>query len=583
MLSLLPRGFATALLIGLLPLPLLAQDPDTTAQQLPEIAPREIEIRGELQVSFPSLERQPLRGFASPPAVPGLPQDHTPFLEPYKQELEQLPESLPTPELATTSFSRPAPPETGYMEVGGGRYASRFAEGHLTFPLTARQTLSLNADYFGTAGFSPFSGTASGVETLTDQADAELRFESRHDGVTLRAFAHGAGSRYTLYGEPMLALSPSAEAPERSHVSGGLGATIRTYGTVDSRVEVTYDRTAYDTEFPSTTETFREGRLGVDGRLSAPLGASELDLDVRAARSTYGGDVTDDSGYEVGAGLSALLAETDRLSVRAGGRVLRFEAPATPRAPAPGTAEATFIVPQVRAEFSLAPGATLFAENAPALTRRGLSELYLQNPYAVHAPSVRPTLYTTRAESGLRVGLGPVQLRGQVGFRYAPSYRYFLSPGSGAPSPSGLQDPGLAVEYGSARILHGGAELALQGVRPVEAALRLSVRDGTLVGPDVALPYFSPVVAEGLFSVSFADQRGLLQTTGAVESPRPVGRGGSREVDTYVSFDVEGSYEVTSLLDVVLEVRNLSPSPPERWARYPRPPAILSGGFRIHW
>jgi hypothetical protein len=170
-----------------------------------------------------------------------------------------------------------------------------------------------------------------------------------------------------------------------------------------------------------------------------------------------------------------------------------------------------------------------------------------------------------------------------VGYRYAPSYRYFVSPDGGGTSV--LSDPGLRVAYGSARILHGGARLSLRGVETVEAALSLSVRDGTLAGPDVAIPYFSPVVAEALVSVSFANQRGLLQTTGTIESPRPprVGAPEAADIGTYVSFDLEGSYQITSLLDVVLEVRNLSPSAPERWGRYPRPPAILSGGFRIHW
>jgi hypothetical protein len=125
--------------------------------------------------------------------------------------------------------------------------------------------------------------------------------------------------------------------------------------------------------------------------------------------------------------------------------------------------------------------------------------------------------------------------------------------------------------------------LALLGIQGMEASAGISVRDGVLVGDDDAIPYFSPVVANAMLSVSFADQRGLLQTTGTIESPRPVDRAASDEVRTFVSFDVEGSYEVTSLLDVVLRLRNLGPRAPKRWARYPQPPATVMGGFRIHW
>ena len=574
------RWLGLLLILGAFAAPTLAQQPDTTDQQLPEIAPREIEIRGELQVSFPTLERQPLRGFAAPPTAPTVPANRTPYQEDYKQRLENLPESLPAPQTASTSFVRPASPKTGFVEIGGGRYASRFAEGHVSLPVSARQTFSVSADYFGTSGFRPFGDGTTIDETPADQADAQIRFESRHDGVTFRAAARGAGSQYTLYGEPALRQNPGLSAPDRSGVQTGLNAEVRTYGRVDSRVALSYDRASYDTDGPAATNTFWENRLAAEGRLAAPLAGTEIRLDVSAARSTFGGSVPDASGYEADGGLGATLVETDELTVEAGGRVLAFEAPGTPRTATPSPVEATFIVPEGRAELAIAPGATLFAENRPTLSRQGLARLYGQNPYAVHAPAVLPTLYTTRLQSGAEVGLGPVRLRGQVGYRYAPSYRYFFTRDGGG---TALRDPGLEVGYESARILHGGARLSLQGLETVDAAISLSVRDGTLTDADAAIPYFSPVVAEGLFSVSFADQRGLLQTTGTVESPRPPRVGAAEDIDTYVSFDVEGSYQITSLLDVVLEVRNLSPSAPERWGRYPRPPAILSGGFRIHW
>jgi len=570
-------------LSALLPLAASAQEPDTTEQQLPDIAPREFEIRGQLQISFPTLERQPLQGFASPPSVPSVPDDHTPYLETYKQALETLPESLPEPETASSSFERPEAARTGFLEFGGGRYTSRFAEGHLSFPLSNQQTVSLEGNYFGMAGFSPYSGPAADLDTPTDQVDGTVQFESRHDDVTVRVAARAAGSGYTLYGEPALAGISDPDAPERSTLSGGLEAALQTRGSVSSRLEATVSRSAYDTELGASTDTFWEQRFGLTGRLSAPLGASSVHLDLSAARSTFGGDVSDESGYEVDGGFAATLVDRDGLRVRGGGRVLTFEAPANPRLTDPGTIEATYIVPQARAEWALSSSATLFAENRPHLARQGLDALYRHNPYAKHAPSVRPTLFTTDAASGVQVSTGVLSLRAEAGYRYAPSYRYFSRTSPNPQRPSALADPGLNVQHGSARILHGGAEVALQGQSPVEASLRLSVRDGELVGPDGSLPYFSPVVAEGMFSVSFNDQKGLIQTTGTIESSRPVDVTGTPEVDPYVAFDLEGSYEITPLLEAVLELRNVGPSAPERWARYPRPPTVVSGGFRIHW
>ena len=575
------RRLGVLLFVGaLLPVAVFAQDPDTTEQQLPDIAPREFEIRGQLQVSFPALERQPLQGFASPPSVPSVPADHTPYLGTYKQDLAELPESLPEPDAVSASFERPEAARTGFVEFGGGRYTSRFAEAHLSLPVSTDQTVSLDGNYNGMAGFSPYPSPSSGIETPSDDADGRIQFESRHDAVTVRAAAHAAGSAYTLYGEPQIAQRSDPEVPDRSGLSGGLEAAVQTRGSVRSRVDAAVSRAAYDTDLGTTSETFREQRLALDGRLSVPLGATSAHLDLSAARSTYGGDVPDGSGFGIDGGFAATLIDTDAVRVRGGGRILTFEAPATPQRPRPGTVEANFIVPQARAELALTPSTTLFGENRPGLDHRGLESLYQRNPYAEHAPSVQPTLFTTDAASGVRVSTGPLNLSAEAGYRYAPNYQFFSRPTS---TPGTLADPGLAVQYGSARILHGGVEMALQGRSPIEASLRLSVRDGELVGPEAPIPYFSPVVAEGMFSVSFADQKGLVQTTGTIESPRPVDVSGTPEVDTYVSFDVEASYEITTLLSAVLELRNVGPAAPERWARYARPPAVVSGGFQIHW
>ena len=97
----------------------LAQQTDTT--RLPELAPREIEIRGEREIDLPALERQPLTGFASPPRVPTVPADHQPYVGSYQQTLDDLPESLPIPETVTEPMRPAADPATGFLEGGSGR------------------------------------------------------------------------------------------------------------------------------------------------------------------------------------------------------------------------------------------------------------------------------------------------------------------------------------------------------------------------------------------------------------------------------------------------------------------------------
>jgi len=576
---------AVVLLAGLAPGAALGQNEDQEEgeedpQQLPEIAPREIEIRGELQLSFPSLQRQPLSGFTSPTTVPSVPDGRTPYVESYKQTLDTLPESLPAPETSSASVLSPEQPKQGLLEIGGGRYVSRFVRGRISVPLTTRQRLSANVDYTGTTGFAPFP--QSSVETPADDVEGRIQFESRHGGVTVQAEVHGAADRYTLYGLPVVVQDTAASAPTRTAVSGGPAVHLRTRGTVESSVRLTYDLTQYTTQLDPTdaasTASFTEGRFGLDGTATVSLTGVETRLTLDASRSSLGGDVPSASAYNVQGGADLQLIDANRFSLRAGGRFLGFGAPFDPSVEDTPTSAASFILPSVRTEYQLRPALTVYAENTPHLSGGTLSALYADNPYAEHAPSVRPTLLTTDAAAGLRVSIGPVRVQTAAGYRYAPSYRYF-APATGTDSDS----TPFQVGYDSARILHGGAELALQGLSNVEASAGLSVRDGLLVGDDDAIPYFSPVVADAMVSVSFADDRGHFQTTGTIESPRPVDRGASEEVDTYVSFDVEGAFEVTPLLDAVVRLQNVSPSAPTRWARYPRPPTSIMGGFRIHW
>jgi hypothetical protein len=573
-----------ALLMGLCLMPHVgrAQQPDTSEQTLPEIAPQEFEIRGELQLSFPSLERQPLRGFASPPSVPSVPADRTPYVEPYKQALEDLPESLPAPDASPQTVQQPAEAQQGFVEAGGGRYASRFAAGRVAFDVSAAQTLSLHADYTGTEGFSPFAA-ASGLDTPADAVEGGLQFDSRHDGFSVRATAQGHAQQYTLYGQPGAVTGPDPEAPTRTGAGGEVQARLRTHGPIQSQIGLGYTRSSYTTEpdAAAPSVSFGEGQLALDGRVSFPIAGATTYAELDVTRSAYTGDLpSDPTGYSVSGGAGTRVWAQERLSVKAGVRVLTFSAPRAPSTASTATADGTYILPSARAELALATGVTAFAENTPTLQSARLDELYGTNPYAEHAPSLRPTVYTTNAAAGLSAALGPVRLQAEGGYRYAPTYRFFTSPSSAS---GGLADAPLQVGYGSARILRGAGQLALQGVEGVEASVEAVVRDGQLVGADASLPYFSPVVVRAMASVSFLDGRALLQTSGTVESPRPIRPGADREVGTYTSFSVEGSYEVTSLLDALLRIDTLSPDAPTRWARYPRPPTAVQAGLRIRW
>ena len=569
---------ACLLALLLAPLPVAAQQDTTAAEsdpptadttQLPEIAPREIEIRGELQIGFPSLERQPLRGFASPPAQPSVSATRTPYVEPYQQELEAVSDQLPVPESIAAPVQASPPPILGYLEAGGGRYFSRFANGRFSVPLSSHERVSVRADYTGAEGFSPFDDL--NVETPSDEASGHIRFETRRAPVKATATARGLVDDYTLYGVPRS--TTSSFVPDRTLYSGGLAGSIQSVGSTPARLGVTYDQHQYNTTVASdSTATFRERRLGVEGHLGLAFNGIEGTLDAAYSRSLLGGDVPGGTEQDVEAGATATVFEEHDLTVTAGGRFLWATGPGFPAVSSSPDATDTFLLPFVDAEWAVASWATVFARNTPHLDGASLRSYHRHNPYEQTAPPLRPTVYTTDARAGLDLTRGWLRLRAEAGFRYAPSYRYHV--------PAGGQ---FAVGYDAARILHGGGQVALQGVDNVQASLGISLRNGTLPAREADIPYFATVTADAMTALTFAEGDAYLQATGTLYGPRPTDRSGTDEIGTYVTLDLEGSYALTSTIDAVLRLENLSAEAPEQWPQYPQPPAQISGGFRIRW
>jgi len=137
--------------------------------------------------------------------------------------------------------------------------------------------------------------------------------------------------------------------------------------------------------------------------------------------------------------------------------------------------------------------------------------------------------------------------------------------------------------YESARIIHGGAEVSLQRMQGFELSLGASYRDGQFIADDGTIPYFAPIIGQAVLSYGFADQKGLIQLTSTFEGTRYVDRTESADVAPYVDVDLEASYDVTSSLGIVFELRNMTSGSLERWPRYPHPPLVVTSGLRVQW
>ncbi|WP_232798440.1 hypothetical protein [Salinibacter altiplanensis] len=537
------------------------QQADTT--QLPEIAPREIEIRGEREIALPSLERQPLSGFTSPPTLPTVPTGHRPYVGSQDQSLDRLPESLPVPETVSSSLAPTPDPIQGFLEGGSGRYFSRFFEGRVGGALSSHSRLSVHGAYTGTE-----------ADPNDDVAEAAVRLQHTKDPLRIDATAHGNVQRYTLYGASPVGPAAS-EAPDReSHSAGGAVQVRHTDRAAPARAKVRYDQTEYTSflDATSTEQSYSQQQLGLSGEATVPL-PYQPHVQARFRRSWLGEDPETNTAFDVEASGTVSYSPTDPVSLDVGAAVLAFDTPAQPGQSSPGTADASFVAPVVDAGWRVAEGTRLFLRNRPRLGDTGLDPLYATNPYARHAPSLRPTLETTHAEGGLALTRGLVRIVAAAEYRYAPTYRFFS-----------LANEGLyRVQYDPARILEGRGKVALQGVEGVQASLGLSVRDGTLPDVDSPIPNFASVTADALVTVSFAGGDGFVKAHGTFRGPRDAGLRRAVRLDPYVSVDLEGSYAVGSDLELVARAEQLAPDAPTMWANYPQPVAELSMGVRLRW
>lgn len=583
-----------ALCVALAPAPAAGQEePDSEQAQpndprLPEIAPREFEIRGQRQIDFPSLERQPLRGFASPPTVPTLPPERLPYVPTYRQDRAELPQSLPEPALASSPLSSSPPPARGLIEARGGRYFSRHLSARVQAPLSTTETITLSADYDGLEGFQPYD--ASPLETPSDVLDARLGFETRRSSVAVEAGLFGRYDDYTLYGARPLTTAPVLPAPERSSATGGADLDLQVRGPVAFEAGLAYRRSSHDTRFVpdsvGSAATLEEGRIAVSSALSFDVGRRTVRLEADAASSGFGSrSALDGDVRSADAGGSVVFVKEEGLQVRAGARLLAFSAAGDPARPVgSGTASAAFFSPSASVEWTLTPAVTVYARNRPGLDARSVGDVYDRNPFAGHAPALRPTLTTTRVRTGAEIAAGPLQIDAHGGYRYAPTFLYFApSTAPGFPTAPGGASGIFDTAYGSAEIFEAGARAALHGPDRVQASVGFSVRDGTLTGPGVTIPNFAPVTGRAAVTYSFAGADGFVRLSGTFESPRFIDRTETEKVGSHLSADLKGSYALTDLIDLTAALQNVGSGTLERWERYPRPPAIFSAGLRIHW
>ena len=554
--------------------PVLAQQ-ESDDPALPDIAPREVEIRGQLEITLPALRRPAATGLLPQARLQPLP----PLAPPGVQDVEPpagAPQALPGGSTAPSGFADLPPPETGLLEAGAGRYFSRFGRGRLNLSLSPQWALRSRLDYDGTDGFRPFNEHS--VETPADRLRGAVTLRTERAGLSASLSADGFLARHTLYGAERAPFAPSPvnEHPSRERYGGGAALHLETGGRVPLEVHARYDGAQVQTDvFESGSERFEraEQRFGASLKASASLAGTRAEADVQgsAASLTGGNDGFAGTVSFLDAGAGAWLLEGGPYRLFAGARLLTFSSEGK---------SGTYPAPDVRFSWQAAPQLSLYARTRPSAEANPLAGRYRENPSLLYEAAPQPTVRTVDAEAGVRFfPRRALELNAFAGYQHAPSFRFYEAAGSLS---DGYARGVTAAGYAAARVLRAGGTISFRQTERLHASLSLAVRDGRLTGTGASIPYFAPVTARGLLSYGFLDGKGRLQLTGRFESARSLSRASEEQVGAFADLDVEGTYAVTPAIGVVVRLQNVPAGALERYDRYPRPPLVFETGLRVH-
>lgn len=564
--------------------------PTATAQAgqqdptLPDIAPRVVEIRGQLEISMPSLQRQPLIGFNPPPRVAPIPPERAPFTEEYKQESIDLPPSpLQAPEPPPVASLIGQAPRTGRLSASAGRYLSRSVSFESEWPMSNRAAIYSSADYRGSDGHHP-DGTADDVSASYDALDALVGVQLGSSAATFGFEVDGFLNQYLMFGAVP---SPGAghlinDPPVRDGRGGGVTGWVRSQAAVpvDVGVELRYGIATYETDAlvdgsTSSATFFREEQafestvdfdapLGDDQRIRADVGYTFLDLD--DSPPGYTSHMFDGAG-----GLRLSLGRN--IEFIGLGRVMTFVEEAD--------RSHTYASPDVRLNIYPATGFRLYVENRPRMIRHTTTTSMRENPYLVDDFIIQPTVYTLDARGGGRIMAGAFEADLHGGYSRAPNFRFFER--ATVVESDGYSQGFITADYAEAAIYYVGGDVAVILPAGFSLSAGLTFRDGTLTESDASIPYFGPLLARGALSYAFADGRGFVQAVTEYESAREVSRENAREIGDYFDLDIEATYDVTPNLGVLLNLENLSAGFLERWEHYDQSPFVIGGGLQIRW
>ncbi len=596
-------GLPALMLSACLALPAQAQeDAEEAAPTLPDITPQVVEIRAGLDISLPSLQRQPLIGFNPPPRVASVPADRRPYAETYKQKSADLPESpLATLEPAPSAALTGGAPGRGMAEAAAGRYLGRLARLRAEGSISRRAAFRAGLDYAGSEGHSS-ADMPSNASASFNAFEALVGLQQQTEPVSFGLDLEGFADTRRMYGAvPAIgpisnAKSASAKAAwrvERSSADlqaaptrqgqGGAGTLwIKTNAAGRARFEAraryraqSWETNALPDDLQSDDNVFRrnESALALESNLTLPV-ANRSDVKGTVQLLRLGFDDEEPGGVSMlNIGADAHMRPRPGLRIDGGLRFMTFAER--------DSAASSWIAPNIRLDFQVLPALHVYVRNDARAEHRSTRSMYRENPFLLDRPRVQPDVYALDMRMGGRIQIGAVGLDVHGGYANASNYRYFEA--AGVDETRGYAQGMIAARYAAATIAYGGGDISFHLPAKWSLVAGFAFRNGKLKEDDADIPYFGAVTGHGGLSWFFRNGSGFLQATLDYESARRPTVADTDDLNGYLDMNLSALYPVARRIGVLLRLDNILAGSAARWEHYDRTPFGVSLGARMQW
>lgn len=529
--------------------PAAAQDTDP---RVPSLTPREFEIRGEVRVALPQIERQPLSGFGPPPRTYVVPADRVAITGAYDPDLDALP---------VVHIAAPAEPPSDLPIANRlraeGTYGSRAGR-------TGRLDLSAPVASGGLVADIDYDGIGS-VDDLDDLAFDRFRADADVQTGGALQFTLGGSAlvdRYTMPAVRDVQNLSSAPLRRLSRFTGRVGVGRPGISPLHLGVRYSADRLAPASDGADAVLGTAQSAGLIEATASATI-ARRLLIDAGAGAVGLDGGLSEDAQFAAG-GAAVRFGFPSGATATVGARALGYTVSVRN-----GNGDATAIAPIVDLSVPLGNTLRLFASNDPRLVVRGLGDLAETNPFVIDRPVVAPDLLRLDSRIGAELDGGALRLRGFAHLVDAPTWLFFERDAS---------DGRFVEGYESIRIQGITGEASLITASGVSFDAGLTVRDGEIDGNGGDIPYFAPVVLRGGVQIPFS--RGRIALSALHETERPADRGNITQAPSITRLSADLHVNITRILSVVAEADRLAGSV-EEWPGYRLPGTTVRGGLRV--